>query len=671
MSDLYAESPAPLEIFERTVIHEDNQRLLDERLEMFKPILKGRELRRLRGVVKRLRKRLQKAGYNRLVQHEYQLRIEYSEIKQQYADLKRCLPVEESPLKQEMRAEMQRLKETALAICDDGKSVQAKIALIEPVYHEYRDAMHRIEAHETALKERRAQIRQERQYVKESKIMLSLIKDVLRHSPGCHNLRYEGNKRICEIPRLVLAGFNGDSHWFRLEGSVKGYFGWSQVLPYGVHIDNLISEKTLHNMSVALGRQVEARKSPNGTQIYFVVNRLDSPDGLPRLVRFRSMFEFYPLNRHSSLPYPAGVLAHRKVEWKDFESLPHMLIAGSSQTGKSNQVNCIIATLVQMNSPAECGLVLIDNKAGVEFGFWEELPHLITPMVKDIENVLPALDLVVNIMHRRFNILQATKAKKFSTYNAKVSEKSRWRRIVIFVDEMASLIAHKEITERVHSAMNQIAAMGRATGIHLVISTQYPNTDMLPTQVKANLSVTMTGAMPSGTASMSALGTWDAKELPRIPGRMLLSIGAEMEPVQTAFISDEDIEHAVFVAKKFGAAPPLHELEGPDSENYVPLRTLTVDDVIRIAINERSGRLSAKDMHKYLADDSPGERTLSKLMKRITVKDSVTFEGKTYRVAREGRAYFLTDDDDNDDNDTHTVHENGVASPSLLEEVLQ
>lgn len=669
MSDLYADSPAPLEIFEKTVIHEDNQLLLAERLELFKPILKRGEVRRLRGVVNRLRKRLQKAGYNGLVEREHFLQIDLSEVKRQYADLKKSLPDEDSPLKQQMLAELKRLKEVGMAICDEGQTVQAKLSLIQPIYDEYREALHRIESHEAATKERRAQQRQEKQYVKESKIMLSLMRDVLRHTPGCHNLRYEGQKRISQIPSLKVAGFNGDSHWFQLEGSVKGMFGWSQVLPYGVVVDNLISEKTLENMSVALGRQVEARRSSTGTQIYYVVNRLDSPDGLPRLVRFRSMFEFYPRSKHDLLPYPAGVMSRRKVEWKDFDSLPHMLIAGSSQTGKSNQVNCIVATLVQMNSPAECGLVLIDNKAGVEFGFWEELPHLITPMVKDIDNVLPAFDLVVNIMHRRFNILQAVKAKKFSAYNAKVDKKSRWRRIVIFVDEMASLVAHKETTERVHSAMNQIASMGRATGIHLVISTQYPNTDMLPTEVKANLSVIMTGAMPSGTASMSALGTWDAKELPRIPGRMLLSIGADVEPVQTAFISDEDIEHAVFVAKKFGEAPPLLEMEGPNSENYVPLRTFGVKEIISLSLNELEGRLSAKEMHKYLEDDSPGLEPLRKVVRKVTSLEAITYEDHLYRIRRKGRAYYLSNGNGSHDPDTYPEPSITFPSDLPLEEI--
>lgn len=671
--DLHGEAPAPLEIYEKELIHVDNQRLVAQRLEVFKPILPKPELKRLQKLSRKLHKRLHRAKYNDLCSERFDIYQQLEDIKETYTALRsqlaelRAQPEPDDLMIQGVVNELETLKVNGLNLTAQGRKVQETLTPLLPIYQQFAECQRRLQAHEEALQEKAEQDREDRQFVKESKIVQSLLEDVFRRTPGCHHIRYDnrGYSRT-DIPVLSRAGFNSDSHWFLLEASEKTTFGWRSLLPYGVTIDNLLSEKTLHNMSVAVNRQVEVRKSENGSQIYFLVHRLDSPDGLPRLVKFSQMIDFYPYAKHDLLPYPAGVMAGRKSEWKTFGELPHLLIAGSSQSGKSNQVNCIIATIVTTNSPDECRVILIDNKGGVEFTHWKDIPHLLMPMVKIVDNVLPALETAIKIMHRRLAILESVKAKDISAYNAKVQPEKRWARIVIFIDELATILDLGKTTKDIHAAMKLLTAMGRACGIHMVMCTQYPNIEVTPGGIKANLAVRMSGAMPSGSASMTILDSYDAKELPRIPGRMVISVGADMKEIQTAYISDQDIAIAVQKAQAFGEASPIPEMEDAETTPFIPTEAFGIEDVIELALSEFDGQLSANKMHQYLQEDSPGRNELLRMTRQIQNSSRLNYDGQEYYVKRVGNAYYLkqrTDIDDVPDIEPVSVqYANGTSS---------
>lgn len=679
--DLHSEAPAPLELFEKEVIHEDNQLLVANRLEVFKPILPRGERRRLRRRAKVLWKQLNAAGYNRLCQIRHDLYTSYLEVKSNFTDLKeqyqlaRELPDPDVALLKAMRDELMDLARQGRALAVQGRKVNEQIEAMDPLYQEYRTATGRLEAHDIATAELKEQKREEKRYVKESKIIQSLIEDALRRTPGCHHLWYDSrNRRHADIPILSRAGFNGDSHWFLLEASEKTTFGWRTLLPYGVTVDALVNDRTLNNLSVAVNRQIEVRRASTGAQIYFLVNRLDSPDGLPRRVLFGQMFDFYPTSKHHLMPWPAGVMAGRRIEWKTFAEIPHVLIAGSSQSGKSNEINCIIATLVTMNSPAECRLILVDNKGGVEFTHWRELPHLLTPMVKMVDNVLPALQLAERMMHKRLAMLEAVKAKDITAYNKRVATSERWARVVVVIDELATLLDQGPLTKDIHASMKILTAMGRACGIHMVMCTQYSGVDVLPGPIKANLAARMSGAMPDGSASMTVLGTHEAKELQRIPGRMLIAVGADSKEIQTAYISDFDIERAVAKAKEYGPAPEVPELQGlgaePDNEDFIPVRVLTRNDVMDLALDCFSGQLSSQKMHKYLEAEaaSPGQRAIQKVVQKVIDHAPIEYKGITYSIERKGRAYYLAAIERSDDQTALPGRQIDVTSMSGQEE---
>jgi len=693
LSTLYDAPPAPLEIFTTKKIAPENQALLlQQRLEVFKPL--GRmERRRLATRANGLRKRLLKAHYNDLILEHHRCWEEYQTAARDYVALREAVKgcaeqlASEYPividltmriapnlivgLMPDLRriTEYERLlvglvflvlpvllpqykqaRSRAAGLQAIGRPQKAMLAQLAPVYQQYREAMDRIEASDKYLKLRREQLEDEKKFVQEVKHLARLLRNSFANTPGCHHVYHDRRgKRHLQIPRLGRPIVMQDAIWFPLEASRKGIIGWSHLLPYGVIMETLTSEKSLDNYSVACGRQVEVRRDKSNTKIYFVVNRLDSPDGLPRKFYYRQMFDYYPEADHALLPWPVGVTENRKTLWKNFDELPHILIAGSSQSGKSNLVNCIISNIVQMNSPDEARLLLIDCKYGVEFTHYRAIPHKLGDIIKTVDDVLPALQKVIKLMFRRLAQLEAAQQKKFSAYNSAVSELP-WPRIVVFIDELATILDQGQLTKDIHGAIRQLTNMGRAVGIHMVLCTQYSNIDVLPGSIKANLAVRISGAMPSGSASMTVLDSYDAKKLERIPGRMMIAIGSEMIKVQTPFISDADIAEAVAAGVRYGPALDLFADLGKevDEEETQDMKILgkpsfTEIDLLDIAMGRFQGALKVRPIFDLVKLDKLASLSqIEKLVAQIVDKEQVEYEGELYQpVKQKGNFYQL------------------------------
>lgn len=639
------DAPRPLEYFEVEQVHPDNVLLLKERLARFQPLAPAVRFRLQREQASLLKK-LNGKGYNQLCNQRWQWHERVMELAARVADIR--LRVSELPAgneKAQLMAEGARLWQSGVYSSEMRGTFHAQINEIEPTYNRYREVTTRLEVDYRQRLWRKEQLRDEKQFAREAKYLSAILKNTFRHTTGCHYVYYDKkNRRRVAIPQFHSIGVDADSIWFMLATSKKGLFGWYSLIPYGVNIADLVHEKTIENMSAACNRQVEVRRNVTGTQIYFRVNRLDSPDGLPRMITFRSMFDYYPENRHTALPYPLGVTAGRKTQWRTFSELPHILIAGSSQSGKSNEVNAILSCMISMNSPDECRLILIDNKGGVEFTHYEGVPHLIGKIIKFLPDVLPALQQCVVLMYQRLTMLEKSKCKDIAAYN-RTHPESKLPRIVVVVDEMAALMDQGEITKDIHSQLRLITSMGRATGIHTILSTQYSGVDVIPGTVKVNLAVRMSGAMPSGSASMTILDSQDAKNLQRIPGRMIVQIGSDTMEVQTPYISDAEIAEAVSIASKYTSTiDPFQQTA--DIEAAIPVvvsprQFWDLERVVEYCIENMEGHLSGDKLGDMLGDQSPGKEHLRKVLKPLQ-KLGVTYEhnGICYEVKRKGNRWF-------------------------------
>ena len=238
---------------------------------------------------------------------------------------------------------------------------------------------------------------------------------------------------------------------------------------------------------------------------------------------------------------------------------PHMLVAGATVSGKSVCINCILASILMTKKPDEVKLILVDPKK-VELSMYNGVPHLLCPVVTDPKKAAAALQKVVSEMEHRYDLFEEKHDKNIESYNEWVEKENKHRSdgekieklpfIVVIVDELADLmmVASKEVED----AIMRITQMARAAGIHLIIATQRPSTDVITGVIKANIPTRVAFAVSSGIDSRTILDMMGAEKLLG-RGDMLFLPQGENAPtrIQGAWISESEINRVVeFVCKQ-------------------------------------------------------------------------------------------------------------------------
>jgi energy-coupling factor transporter ATP-binding protein EcfA2 len=626
--------PAPGEPLKPEVSPENKALIeadLSERLEMIRSKLSKREKARLERRYARLQRQLKRARYNDLVARRWEL---YG----QYNDLAEALGRD--------GADIEAIKANGRAVALEGQTLNEQIAALEPIADEYRLIQSRLKAHNDVLRWEAQEVENRNAFYREKRTWEEQIKSVFRQSPRLHYMgKNKKGKDVLKIPRIDHAFVKGDSVYYRIKTSaqnpIERLLGkWHSALPYGVDIESLTRQETLDNLSAACDRIVQVERGSKGMNLFYKINRLDATDGIPNRILYGKVMEWYPDELHHETPWAAGVTKDRRVEWLTFEKHPHILIAGASGGGKSNLLNAIIATLISVNSPDELRMFLVDNKGGVEFTFWEGAPHIIGEMIKDETHVLDALQNVVRIIKRRLAAFERLKAKKLSDFNARVKPEDRLPRIIVAIDEMATLLGLED-TADIQQALRVISAQGRAVGVHLIICTQHVSVDVIPGPIKTNMNVRVSGKMPSDIASRVILDTGTAALLPAVPGRMVISLGRIEMITQTPFISDNDIAKAVSISKEFSAP---NNAEFTDAQPIRAREKFSREDLIALSLSDFGGSLAASVIHEALGNEVIPLRKLRELVQSVIAEGRVTWNGESYKLKKYKNAYSLVPD---------------------------
>ena len=251
--------------------------------------------------------------------------------------------------------------------------------------------------------------------------------------------------------------------------------------------------------------------------------------------------------------------------------LLHLLIAGATGSGKSICIRCIIASILFKARPDEVKLILIDPKV-VEFMSYVDLPHLLTPVVTDSRKAAGCLTWAVKEMERRYKEFAARGVRDISGYNRKAPEMGvePMPRIVIIIDELADLMMVARVD--VEDAIQRLAQMARAAGIHLVVATQRPSVDVITGVIKANIPSRLAFAVSSGADSRTILDASGAERLMGNGDMLLSPVGRDKSMrAQGSFVSDDDLEKLLRWVKEHGSPDYLEEVmvaanEGPESE---------------------------------------------------------------------------------------------------------
>lgn len=259
--------------------------------------------------------------------------------------------------------------------------------------------------------------------------------------------------------------------------------------------------------------------------------------------------------RNSSLTIAIGKDVAGKPWLADVGRMPHLLIAGATGSGKSVMINSCIISLLYQNQPDDLRFILVDPKR-VELTVYNGLPHLLTPVVTEVDRTINALRWVVGEMDRRFQLLSETGKRNIEMYNSNGGERLPY--IVVVIDELADLMS--VAAAEVEAAIIRLAQMARAVGIHLIVATQRPSVDIITGLIKANITSRIAFAVASAVDSRTILDISGAEKLLG-RGDLLFTTAELSKPrrLQGAYVSDEEIERVVAYWKEKGGEPSYDE----------------------------------------------------------------------------------------------------------------
>lgn len=327
---------------------------------------------------------------------------------------------------------------------------------------------------------------------------------------------------------------------------------------------------------------------------------IEVPNSEVSLVAFRNVIEGQVKNNEKLLEVPLGRDISGNVAMADLTKMPHLLVAGSTGSGKSVCINGIITSLLMKAKPNEVKLMMIDPKM-VELNVYNGIPHLLTPVVTNPKKAAQALQKVVAEMEQRYELFAASGQRNITGYNQFVLEKNLEEGanhptlpfIVVVVDELADLMM--VASNEVEDAIIRLAQMARAAGIHMILATQRPSVDVITGIIKANVPSRIAFAVSSGTDSRTIIDSSGAEKLLGRGDMLYLPMG-ENKPVrvQGAFISDDEVERVVsYVTGQQGAnyveeMMPVDEPESVSGE----VQDEVYDEAVQMIVEMQTASIS-------------------------------------------------------------------------------
>jgi S-DNA-T family DNA segregation ATPase FtsK/SpoIIIE len=370
---------------------------------------------------------------------------------------------------------------------------------------------------------------------------------------------------------------------------------------------------------------------------------IEVPNRRPSLVRLRPVLESKAFQSISS---PLAIALGRDVSGTpvaaDLAAMPHLLIAGTTGSGKSVCITALASCLSFENSPEDLRLVMIDPKM-VELLRFNGLAHLIGKVETELERIIVVLRWCMAEMDRRYRLLEEAKARDIEAYNRKTRRRKdaeRLPRIVVMIDELADLMMMAP--DQTESTLVRLAQMARATGIHLILATQRPSTDILTGLIKANFPARISFAVASGVDSRVILDTSGAETLLGRGDMLFLSpeAGAPMR-LQGVKVDDREIEQLIDYWRKEISDIPDAQQPAPWEEMVVRQAALEDrDEILEQAIElvKQRGEASASLLQRGLRIGYPRAARLMDELEEIGVVGRSQKGGRTREV--------LIDDDE-------------------------
>ena len=315
---------------------------------------------------------------------------------------------------------------------------------------------------------------------------------------------------------------------------------------------------------------------------------IEVPNADPATVYFRNILETPEFRNHKSrIASCLGADVSGRPVILDINKMPHLLVAGTTGSGKSVCINSIIMSILYKAKPDEVKLILIDPKK-VEFAVYRDLPHLYCPLISDPKKAAGALNSAVNEMERRFELIEEVGVRNLAGYNEVTAgdpERPPMPQMIIIIDELADLMM--TASNEVETAICRLAQKARAAGIHLILGTQRPSTDVITGLIKANIPSRIAFTVTQSIDSRIIIDTTGAEKLIG-RGDMLYSPVGTTKPmrVQGTFVSDGEVERVVTFIKE-------HNEKGEFDESFT--RQIEIEAAKCAAGKKKGEQMSIED----------------------------------------------------------------------------
>lgn len=448
-------------------------------------------------------------------------------------------------------------------------------------------------------------------------------------TPGLAGSLITGKTRREKL-RYIDVQYNEQALYFRID---------VLDMPYRVSIQDLREDYVIDHLSMACQRRVHL-VADEKAGVWFVIDRDDAVRQIPKIFHFSeamAVLTEHERTHERRLPmlyYIAGVKDRAVVVDGNLVSDLHMLIAGSTGSGKSVMLNQILCTMLLRNSPATLQLYLIDLKFGAELWPYRHLPH-VADIAKSIDAVPRVLRQVMDMVNERGELLQRHDMRDLEQFNA-------WRvkqgeaplpYVVLVFDELAQVMLNKKTKPETDALLAGIFALGRAMGVRAIMATQSPDRRIVDGLIKNNVTTLYAFGTGNQHHSMLIIGNGRAYGLePR--GRCIRSIGGRLVELQATYIDSNTISHVIaFVSKRDGANRlPAQD----DTERFNEPASATFDpmEMLRWALDHNDGALARRNLVKQFV--SEGLISEPALVEYITglYDQQIEIDGALYHVVR-------------------------------------
>ena len=389
-------------------------------------------------------------------------------------------------------------------------------------------------------------------------------RNVLRRSPAASELSSDVAERTASALVQTLAHFGVDA---TIVGQISGprVTRYELQLAPGTKVSKVAALKD--DLSYALATtEIRILAPIPGKQAVGV----EVPNLSPNLVTLGDIFDDLPATA-SPLAVWLGKDISGTAVWTDLARMPHLLIAGTTGSGKSGCINTLLTSVLLRSTPDEVRMILIDPKR-IELGFYESIPHLLTPVVSSPKQAAAALTNVVAEMERRYEKLSVVRARNLAEANRTLRQRGEQTMpyLLVVIDELADLMMISP--QDVEDAVIRLAQKSRAVGIHLVLATQRPSVDVITGMIKANVPSRIAFAVSSQTDSRVILDQAGAESLLGQGDMLFKPLGtSRLQRVQGAYVTEEEIALIVEQCR--------HQREQELDESLLELPEVFAEDV--------------------------------------------------------------------------------------------